>query len=87
MSANGPPRITLESIVVHDAKRRLRLVMELLEQEWRRRQTHGASKPHAHEEFRHENRCSLCPCLNAKPTTGRDHCFPTRCVDGLGSCS
>ena len=42
MSANGPPRITLESIVVHDAKRRLRLVMELLEQEWRRRQTHGA---------------------------------------------
>ena len=51
MSANGPPRITFESIVVHDAKRRLRLVMELLEQEWRRQQTHGASKPHANEEF------------------------------------
>jgi hypothetical protein len=53
MSANGPPRITFESIVVHDAKRRLRLVMELLEQEWRRQQTHGASKPHSHEEFHH----------------------------------
>jgi hypothetical protein len=36
MSANGPSRIRFESIVVHDAKRRLRLVMELLEQEWRR---------------------------------------------------
>jgi hypothetical protein len=51
MSANGPPRMKFESIVVHDAKRRLRLVMELLEQEWRRQQTHGASKPHANEEF------------------------------------
>jgi hypothetical protein len=44
MSANGPPRIKLESIVVHDAKRRLRLVIELLEQEWRRQQAHGAEK-------------------------------------------
>ena len=44
MSANGPPRMKLESMVVHEAKRRLRLVMELLEQEWRRQQAHGAEK-------------------------------------------
>ena len=43
MSTNGPPRMKFESIVVHDAQRCLRLVMELLEQEWRRPQTHGAS--------------------------------------------
>ena len=59
MSANGPPRITFESMVVHDAKRRLRLVMELLEQEWRRQQTYGASKPHANEELHHANRRPL----------------------------
>ena len=44
MSTNGPPRMKFESIVVHDAKRRLRLVMEFLEQEWRRQQAHGAEK-------------------------------------------
>ena len=68
MSANGPPRIKLESIVVHDAKRRLRLVMELLEQEWRRQHTHGAGKPHSNEELHHENCRPLCPSLNDKPT-------------------
>ena len=86
MSANGPPRIKLESIVVHDAKRRLRLVMELLEQEWHRQQTHGASKPDSHEEFHHENRRPLGPRLNEQPTTERDHCFAARCLDGLCSC-
>ena len=53
MSANGPPRMKLESMVVHDAKRRLRLVMELLEQEWRRQQAHGA------EQTPSQTRCFL----------------------------
>jgi hypothetical protein len=55
-------------MVVHDAKRRLRLVMELLEQEWCRQQTHGAGKPHSNEELHHENCRPLCPSLNDKPT-------------------
>jgi Resolvase, N terminal domain len=55
--------------------------MELLEQEWRRQQTPGASKPDSNEAFHHENRRSLCPRLNDQPTTERDHCFTARCLD------
>jgi len=58
----------LPKTLVHDAKRRLRLVMELIEQEWCRQQTHGAGKPHSNEELHHENCRPLCPSLNDKPT-------------------
>lgn len=47
MSANSPARIKLEPIAVRDAQRRLRLAMELLEQELRRQHPHGAHHPPA----------------------------------------